>query len=63
MPDWKKCSEEMPEIQTEVIAWDGEFRHIAFCSVDGSWCLSDAGWTDPEITHWLPLPAPPEEEK
>ena len=63
---WRKCSEELPEDGAEVLATDGE--EIWLCHKD---TLCDGSpWFQPDglphiegITHWMPLPSAPKEEK
>ena len=39
------------------VGWWGNFYHNEWV-----WCMEGGdGWVDP--THWMPMPAPPEEEK
>ena len=60
---WRKVSEELPEDGAEVIATDGD--EIWLCHKD-TMC-DGSSWFQPEglphiegITHWMPLPEPPE---
>lgn len=62
---WRKVSEEMPEPWHNVLAWvpDLDVSVVVYIDDDGGW--SNA-WTEGEmelpLTHWRPLPAPPEED-
>jgi hypothetical protein len=54
---WISVSEHLPEIPEA----DGEFLIV----VDGklvkrSWFHTECGWDYSSVTHWMPLPAPPE---
>ena len=73
MSEWIKCSERLPEPMQDVLVWSPAFGiaggeyDVAFQSrfVD-EWCgahiSSHSEWDFNEITHWMPLPAPPAEE-
>ena len=63
---WRKCSEELPEDGTEVLATDGE--EIWLCHKDT--VCDGSPWFQPDglphiegVTHWKPLPSAPKEEK
>lgn len=64
---WVKCEERMPEAEEDVMIWGPEFYDIGHLSVseetrffvyDGY----DYKEAQTEITHWMPLPKPPEEK-
>ena len=62
---WIPCSEHMPEKHTEVLAYSPFWGKIVVAMWCGEFWLEQ--WTDDdlqqsEITHWMPLPAPPESE-
>ncbi|MGV4147036.1 DUF551 domain-containing protein [Citrobacter freundii] len=60
VPDgWVACSERMPETMVSVLVTGTWFHHsVAFW--DGlSWC--DLDFEQP-VTHWMPLPAAPQQE-
>ena len=72
-PQWIPCSERMPEDNREVLV------HCAFADEYGSWTGAGfhvpAGWKSQDsmimddipiafpVTHWLPLPVPPQPPK
>ena len=64
MGEWIKCSERMPEEFEDVRVTDGVYVGVTWLDCDGCWdsWLAPLDVTvDPgEITHWMPLPEPPE---
>ena len=57
--DWVKCSERMPEYDSEVIVTDGNYvwRDKCYDFGDGL-CFYDDN--DSSATHWMPLPEMPQ---
>ena len=63
---WRKCSEEMPEDGAEVLASDGDGIWLCYKTTmcDGSpWFQPDGLPHIEGVTHWMPLPSAPKEEK
>ena len=65
LPKWIPVTERLPEQNTRVIgfmAWKGitaiEYQHGKWYSIDHLQPLPDEA-----VTHWMPLPQPPKEEK
>lgn len=66
-PDsWISCSERMPKGYADVLVTDGEHVEVKWWDESGYW----NSWTElnsdilaHEITHWMPLPEPPQEVK
>lgn len=63
---WRKVSEELPEDGAEILATDGE--GIWLCHKDT--ICDGSPWFQPDglphiegVTHWMPLPSAPKEEK
>jgi len=60
---WIPVSERLPKMNIEVITWDGdEIISDRLWEPDGGkigFSLTGAGR---EVTHWMPLPAPPQEQ-
>jgi hypothetical protein len=64
-PDsWISCSERMPKGYADVLVTDGEHVEVKWWDESGYW----NSWTElnsdilaHEITHWMPLPEPPQE--
>ena len=64
-PDgWISCSERLPDNNHDVLFFDvwGYIRIGWFSADDWSWFTSDDGCCM-EVTHWMPLPEPPQEVK
>lgn len=65
IPDsWISCSERMPKGYADVLVTDGEHVEVKWWDESGYW----NSWTElnsdilaHEITHWMPLPEPPQE--
>jgi hypothetical protein len=62
-PKWIPCSERLPEKHVEVLAYSPYWGKIVVAMWGGEFWLEQ--WTDDdleqsEITHWMPLPEPPE---
>lgn len=60
---WIPCSEMLPEKNVEVLAYSPYWGKIVVAMWGGEYWLEQ--WTDDdleqsEITHWMPLPEPPE---
>jgi hypothetical protein len=58
---WRPIETAPPEVDTGVIGWDNYFKCIviAYRSERGHW--ADDGVIC-HLTHWMPLPKPPEDE-
>lgn len=73
IPKWISVKERLPEklnennqiyITEEVIGFDGEYTYIGRYKIykfDGHWTFFDGKYFRDDITHWMPLPEPPEE--
>ena len=57
---WIKVSEQMPESNGVYFGWDGK-RVLEVNCFFGGWSANQ--FIHGEITHWMPLPAAPQEEK
>ena len=63
---WRKCSEELPEDGAEVLASDGVGIWLCYKTTlcDGlPWFQPDGLPHIEGVTHWMPLPNAPKEEK
>ena len=63
---WIPCSERLPEIGARALicAVDGCRTTARYCA-DGEWHLTTGGFLHDSnvVTHWMPLPEPPEMEE
>jgi len=59
---WIKCEDEMPGDPQEVITWGGHEIPMQLGYSGGKFWEDD--WNDEivGITHWMPIPEPPEGE-
>lgn len=65
---WIPASERLPEENQEVLAWNGGGQcekpwqgHVLCEYRNGEWRESQESDLYPGITHWMPLPEPPEQ--
>lgn len=73
VPEWIPVSERLPEPEKMVLLIvSGKIKNISFVDAyelgefdtDEGWILEMwPEWKDPKVTHWMPLPELPEEEK
>ena len=65
-PDgWISCSERMPKGYADVLVTDGEHVEVKWWDESGywnSWAELNSDIFADEITHWMPLPAAPQQE-
>ena len=63
---WIKCTDRLPGLNTTVlVAHNNEVLcgQLGRCDEGYMWYFAgDSGNTDHEVTHWMPLPAPPNSE-
>jgi len=65
MPEWISVKDRMPEDGKEVLFCDGSSIMVGRYNGDEKfWELTDANMIAyaVDITHWMPLPEPPESE-
>lgn len=53
---WVPVSERLPAKSDLVLVLGSAYCYRPFLSFR----FSTGGWADPDVTHWQPLPAPPE---
>lgn len=62
---WIPCSERLPKSYDEVLIWDSldNVHYLGFYANANGWVVD--GYEDDrysfDITHWMPLPEPPED--
>ncbi len=62
VPRWIPVSERLPDDRQIVLAWRGKVV-FGYCR-DGQWIDTLYGWAIPDgPSHWMPLPAPPTDDK
>jgi hypothetical protein len=59
---WMPVSERLPEPNEPVLIYTAVLgRHVASVDEEGEWFCDYGGeWLFPDVTHWMPLPEPPE---
>lgn len=63
MSEWISVKERLPDEDVWVLTLQTDGDMIVNCiAFEGKWCSNDHGFI-PTVTHWMPLPKPPEEEK
>ena len=64
MSKWIKCSERMPDKFVDVLVTDGIYVEVMWLDCDWYWDSWIESWVvevdRKNITHWMPLPEPPE---
>lgn len=74
MSEWIKCSERLPDFASDdptctdfVLVYQthfgSRFAQALHDSVDSVWYDEQGEIVDGEVSHWMPLPSPPEDSK
>ena len=61
--EWVSVKNKKPELGERVLATDGAFVGEGYMDCYGVWCRPNGmRWNmlESEVTHWMPLPAPPD---
>lgn len=63
MNEWIKCSERLPDTVVKCLGYREIMQtySIVFFSSAGRWMFAYEPEYASDITHWMPLPEPPEE--
>lgn len=70
-PKWTRVEDELPDIDRQiVILWVINRRqfgtdraHTGIFEHDGTWQTAAGKYLQSEVTHWMPLPPPPKEDR
>jgi Protein of unknown function (DUF551) len=65
-PAWISVEDRLPELGESVLIWDGQCRRVGFYLKTGEYYYYWESTDDEyplDITHWMPLPEPPETEE
>jgi len=60
MAGWIPATERLPPGDVRVLVWCGSVVDIAALNWRYGWHYDDYRSPEPEPTHWMPLPEPPE---
>lgn len=63
VPRWISVEERLPEDDSHYLVWahDNGAEEVALYYGDGEWLTDDLENITRVVTHWMPLPEPPEE--
>ena len=59
--DWISVKDRMPEENVPVLVWDSQGFAFIDIHESGKWRIGTPHYA--VITHWMPLPEPPKEDK
>jgi len=62
MSDWQPIETAPTGFRNEVLTYRGAGLMAVAVNIDGAWCVSD-GCDIIGVTHWMPLPKPPQAAK
>ena len=62
-PQWIPVEEELPKENERIIAYNGVFNEIHLCDFHDGIFEDFYGPFDGTITHWMPMPIPPQPNK
>lgn len=60
---WVSVDDRLPEVYKSVLAYRPQKEEIIICCLDheGNWTIDDFLNSIVTVTHWLPLPSPPQQ--
>ena len=61
--EWIPVTERLPDDGSEYLVWYGGFRHCTVVVRRGGEFLKQGMRITENVTHWMPLPAPPSDGK
>lgn len=62
MNEWISVKDRLPEHKTKVDVWEDFWGRIADCEYEHGWHNGIVDMGRLEVTHWMPLPPPPEDK-
>jgi hypothetical protein len=58
MNEWISVEDRLPEKGYQLV-WEAGYPNVGYVASDGKWRV-DRDEVTPYVTHWMPLPDPPE---
>jgi hypothetical protein len=58
---WINIQDQLPPYDSNILVWNGDYMDVAYYDGVKTKKLDAGDWNNCYITHWMPLPEPPEE--